>query len=170
MTSVIRGNDNFDSAQALPVLVTAQTAAGTSVDFIGIPSWAKRITISYNGVSTNGTSPVLVQIGSGAFETTGYLGSGSAIAGTVATSQFTTGFSFGQATQSAAFVRNGMTMLVLVSASVWSSSTTVGQSDQPQMLIGGGSKTITGTLDRVRITTVNGTDTFDAGSISIMYQ
>ena len=33
-----------------------------------------------------------------------------------------------------------------------------------------GAKTLSGTLDRVRITTVNGTDTFDAGTINILYE
>jgi hypothetical protein len=33
-----------------------------------------------------------------------------------------------------------------------------------------GSKTLAGTLDRIRITTVNGTDTFDAGQINILYE
>lgn len=29
---------------------------------------------------------------------------------------------------------------------------------------------LSGTLDRVRITTANGTDTFDAGTINILYE
>jgi hypothetical protein len=33
-----------------------------------------------------------------------------------------------------------------------------------------GAKPLSATLDRVRITTVNGTDTFDAGSINILYE
>jgi len=35
-------------------LATAQTASGTAVDFTGIPSWVKRITVMFSGVSTNG--------------------------------------------------------------------------------------------------------------------
>ena len=34
----------------------------------------------------------------------------------------------------------------------------------------GGAKALAGTLNMVRITTVNGTDTFDAGSINILYE
>ena len=33
-----------------------------------------------------------------------------------------------------------------------------------------GRVTLSGALDRVRVTTVNGTDTFDAGSINILYE
>jgi len=35
---------------------------------------------------------------------------------------------------------------------------------------GAGTKTISGVLDRIRLTTVNGTDTFDAGSVNILYE
>ena len=57
-------------------LITSGTAvastSGTSIDFTGIPSWAKRITVMFNGVSTNGTSQQLIQIGSGSVNATGY--------------------------------------------------------------------------------------------------
>ncbi len=33
-----------------------------------------------------------------------------------------------------------------------------------------GGKTLSAILDRIRLTTVNGTDTFDAGQINIMYE
>ena len=35
------------------------------------------------------------------------------------------------------------------------------------LLLAGG---VAGVLDRIRLTTVNGTDTFDAGSINILYE
>ena len=35
---------------------------------------------------------------------------------------------------------------------------------------GGGTKTLSDTLTQIRITTVNGTATFDAGSINILYE
>ena len=53
-------------------LETAKTATGTSVDFTGIPGWAKKITVMLNGVSTNGTSIPVVRLGSGTVQTTGY--------------------------------------------------------------------------------------------------
>ena len=39
------------------------STSGTSVDFTSIPSWVKRITVMFNGVSTSGTSNPLVQLG-----------------------------------------------------------------------------------------------------------
>ena len=64
------------------------STSGTSIDFTGIPSWVKRITVMLNGVSTNGTSPKLVQLGSASISTTGYLSSGltASSAGTLVTS------------------------------------------------------------------------------------
>jgi len=54
---------------------TAQAStSGTSIDFTGIPSWVKRITVMFNGVSTNSTNPIQVQIGSGSYTTTSYTG------------------------------------------------------------------------------------------------
>ena len=41
------------------------STSGTSIDFTGIPSWVKRITVMFNGVSTSGTSFKQIQIGSG---------------------------------------------------------------------------------------------------------
>lgn len=154
------------------VLGTAvNSTSGTAIDFTGIPSWAKKITVMFNGVSTNGSSPVQIQLGdSGGVETSGYLGSGSSIAGTVATSNYTSGIVQGQSTQLNAFIRQGLIQVVKVTGNTWIGSGVLGQSDIAQTLIGAGSKTLSEALDRVRITTVNGTDTFDAGTINIIYE
>lgn len=50
------------------------TTSGTSIDFTGIPSWAKKITVMFSAVSTNGTSPIQVQIGAGSVSNSGYVG------------------------------------------------------------------------------------------------
>ena len=148
---------------------TAVTASGTSVDFTGIPSWVKRITIVWNGVSTNGSSSPLVQLGdSGGFETTGYLGSGSLIVATVASSTFTTGF--GERSQDAAAIRYGSWVITNISGNTWVCSGVLGRSDGGATSVTGGTKTLSDTLTQVRITTVNGTDTFDAGTINILYE
>jgi len=71
------------------------STSGTSIDFTGIPSWVKRITVMFNGVSTNGTSNKQIQLGdSGGFETTGYLGASVQLtdAASVNAATITTGF------------------------------------------------------------------------------
>lgn len=153
---------------------TAQAStSGTSIDFTSIPSWVKRITVSFVGVSTSGTSNVQVQIGdSGGVETTGYLGSVSQIAAsTPSSATLNSGFpvTLGIA---AASVIHGSVVLSLVNAATftWASTSTISYSNTAQTNVGAGSKSLTATLDRVRITTTGGAETFDAGSINILYE
>jgi hypothetical protein len=144
------------------------STSGTSIDFTSIPSWVKRITVMFNGVSTNGTSNLLIQIGAGSITATGYASAASGMDSGVASSTYTTGF--GIRVGAAAAVSSGSMILNLISSNVWSSNHTVVNSNSASSFIGGGSITLGGTLDRVRITTVNGTDTFDAGSVNILYE
>ena len=151
---------------------TAQAStSGTSIDFTSIPSWVKRITVMFSGVSTNGTSAPRVQIGAGSVDTTGYLGSSSVIASGVLATLFTNGFDFtDNGAQTAAFVRHGSLVLSTLGSNIWTANGTISNSDAGRVFVLAGAKTLSGTLDRVRITTVNGTDTFDAGTINIMYE
>ena len=147
---------------------TAQAStSGTSIDFTGIPSWVKRITVMFNGVSTNSVSIKLVQIGSGSVTTTGYASTGTSAAGSVGTVNSTAGFMV--YSNSASDIISGVMTLVLLSGNTWVSSHTCKVSTSTTVF-GGGDVTLSGTLDRVRITTVNGTDTFDAGTINILYE
>lgn len=151
---------------------TAQAStSGTSIDFTGIPSWAKRITVMFNGCSRSGTSDPLIQLGdAGGFETTGYLGAGSNVGTTsVATSGFTTGFGLNLG-GTASIVYHGTVSVFLIGANTWACSGVLARSDATGTGLTGGSKTLSDTLTQIRITHVNGTDTFDAGSINIMYE
>lgn len=155
------------------VLGTAQAStSGTSIDFTGIPSWVSRVTVMFDGVSTSGTSQTIIQIGdSGGIENTGYAGTGtSSSASAVASATQTAGFMLGTSTTGATAVRSGAAFIVRLSGNTWSFMGIMGQSDSAQTLSGAGSKTLSATLDRIRITTVGGTDTFDAGSINILYE
>lgn len=158
---------------ALPLmkLETAVTASGTSVDFTGIPSWAKRITVMFNGVSTNGTSNYLIQLGdAGGIETTGYASYSSLIgvSAVVGGANYTAGF--GLALTTAAAVVHGQCSIALLSGNVWTIGGMLARSDTAIAVFICGSKTLSDTLTQVRITTVNGTDTFDAGTINILYE
>jgi hypothetical protein len=169
---VITGASVSSMASSVITSGTSQAStSGTSIDFTGIPSWVKRITVMFNGVSTNGTSPLRVQMGSGSIETSGYLGSSSVLATGAATTQLSGGFDFaGEVTQGSAYTRNGLLIISLLGSNVWTASGSVGLSDQARMFFLAGSKSFSGVVDRVRITTVNGTDAFDAGSINILYE
>jgi hypothetical protein len=155
-------------------LETAKSATGTSVDFTGIPSWVKRVTVMLNGVSTNGTSPVIVQLGdSGGVENTGYVSQAAGISTTVIdttrSGTNTDGFRLAINAHAATDAITGKIDIVNISSNIWiAQGIIIASATFPTMAVG--SKTTSATLDRVRITTVNGTDTFDAGSINIMYE
>ncbi len=155
-------------------VITSGTAvastSGTSIDFTGIPSWAKRVTVMFNAISTNGSSPIQIQLGSGSVEVTGYASTGGYFGSTnqAAGSTSTTGL-LTMTTTGAAVISSGLTTISTLGSNIWVSSTTQGRTDG-YMFMGAGVKTTAGVIDRVRITTVNGTDTFDAGSINILYE
>jgi len=161
----VLGTDWIYFQQGLTASTAQNTTSGTSIDFTGIPSWAKRITVMFNGVSTNGASNIQVQIGAGSIETTGYLS--TCFDSTFASS--TTGFLV-SASVAAGNTRSGLCVICLLGSNVWIESGVVGRTDSATGGYTSGNKTLGGTLDRVRITTVNGTDTFDAGSVNIMWE
>jgi hypothetical protein len=153
-------------------LATAQnTTSGTSIDFTAIPSWVRRITVLLSGVSLSGSSNLLIQLGdSGGIETTGYAGS-SVVAGNAVASAgalFTTGI--GVMGNFASNIIHGVVVIHLAGSNLWVAGGSYGYENAAFSGSTGGSKTLSGTLDRVRLTTVNGTDTFDAGSVNIMYE
>jgi hypothetical protein len=152
---------------------TAGTAvastSGTAIDFTSIPSWVKRITVMFNGVSTNGSSIIQMQLGdSGGIETTGYSGqswAASASSGVVTTGLYTS------TSNAAANTLSGVVQFVLQTGSTWIGTgilnvTNVANVGYQTMSV----KSLSDVLTQVRITTVNGTDTFDAGSINILYE
>lgn len=161
--------------QRMQLFAAKATTSGTSIDFspadgTGIPSWAKKITISLSGVSGSVASPRLLRIGTvSGLETASYSG-GVFSAGSVSGSSiFTTGFIL-EANTAAVSVIHGSVVLTKVSDNLWVESGAISKSDADLVSISSGSKLLAGTLDRVRLTTVNGTDTFDAGSVSILVE
>jgi hypothetical protein len=148
------------------------TTSGTSIDFTGIPSWVKRITVMFSGVSTNGSSTVIIQIGNGSVEITNYTGTGAGVTGSNVTSGgggVTSGFAIDSNAQaSASATRNGIATIALLTGSTYAFNSVVTGNSYVSMF--GYSKTTSAVIDRIRITTVNGTDTFDAGSINILYE
>ena len=144
------------------------STSGTSIDFTSIPSWVKRVTVMFSGVSTSGTSNPLIQIGSGSVQSTGYTGYCTNVSTSTITS--TSGFPLNSA--AAANTLTGFLVLDLLASNKWviGGNSVLNQSGTIYALMNSGEVTLSGALDRVRITTVGGTDTFDAGSINILYE
>ena len=150
---------------------TAQAStSGTSIDFTSIPSWVKRITVMFNGVSTNGaTSNYLIQLGAGSVTTSGYLGATTFLSTVAVSANLTTGFGIYNAS-GASQVFHGSVQITTMGSNLWVASGVTAQSNGAATMTTGGSVTLSGTLDRLRITTVNGTDAYDAGSVNILYE
>ena len=167
----LSGGSLTASGSASITLGTPQaTTSGTSLDFTDIPSGTKMIVVSFAGVSTNGTSGHLVQIGdSGGVETSGYAAAYWNFNGT-ATGLSTVGFNLHNA-PAAAGTYSGQIILTLIDSSTntWSASHIYSRDDVFYGWTGTGSKSLSATLDRVRLTTVGGADTFDAGKFNILY-
>jgi hypothetical protein len=150
------------------------TVSGTitivGVDFLNIPSWVKRITVMLNAVSTSGTSLLQIQLGSGSVTTTGYLAASAFITtASAANATATTGFIINQ--NAANYSTQGSVVFSLFGSNTWVAQGVLYQSTATAYTIFmSGSIALSGVLDRVRLTTVNGTDTFDAGSVNILYE
>jgi len=157
-------------SQPLTLATAQNTTSGTSIDFTGIPSWVRRITVMLNGVSTNGTSLLLVRLGTSAGVATSNYSSSSAniFPGSFSTTGSVSGFVIdGAASQ---HTRRGHIIITDFGNNNWVASHTISSTDSNASHYGGGSVSISGALDRIRLTTVNGTDAFDAGSVNIMYE
>ena len=153
---------------------TQNSTSGTSIDFTGIPSWVQRITVMLSGVSTSGTSGIRFQVMvGGTAVTTNYTASSFSITNAVANAvgaAITNGFPLG--VPSASSAQHGQIILSKLSSSVW-----VGTGNFYDNLATERITTTTGrvfslssAVDGIRVTTTGGTDTFDAGTINILYE
>ena len=145
------------------------STSGTAIDFTGIPSWVKRITVILNEVSTSAGNSILIQIGdSGGIENTEYVSTSittDSVGGSAGISR-TDGYVI---YNGASLSNSGLVQIANISGNIWIESHSC-KILTTNILGGGGSKTLSDTLDRIRVTTVGATDTFDAGSVNIMYE
>lgn len=153
---------------------TSQTVASTTitivgVDFYNIPSTAKRVTLMFSNVSvTTGSSNVNIQLGTGSpptFVATGYLGAQATGAGTL--TAMTTGFLVSSNT-TAADNMNGNVYITNVNGNTWSETSALCGAVSPSLRWGAGSLPLAAPLTSIRVTL--GTDTFDSGTINILYE
>ena len=163
------GNLSFGSSI---VSGTAQNStSGTNIDFTGIPSWAKRVTVMFNGVSTSGTANIRIQIGAGSITSSGYVGAATNTQNANATNGVAyLGGGFDLTNNTATVVQHGSLKIHNFTGNTWVADGVFSRTGAANGAdFTAGYVTLSGTLDRVRITTT-GTDTFDAGSINILYE
>jgi hypothetical protein len=155
------------------------STSGTAINFDNvIPSWAKRVIVMFQGVSTNGTGIIQVQLGTGTTPTytiTGYLGGAVSVQTSTASAvAYTTGFAL-VPQQAAAAIHHGVMTISLVNASTnaWAASSTSSRSDLAQSGSSAGTIALAAALTSVRVigsATGSPSDTFDAGTINILYE
>jgi hypothetical protein len=145
------------------------TTSGTAIDFTGIPSWARRITLVLQGVSVSGSTNLLLRLGSGGtFDTTGYASQYNAFNNTPGGVGVTNGVQI-TGNNAASYAWNGVVQIVNVSGNIWVVNGTVMTNIAAATTILSGAKTLSGTLDSIRLLNT-GADAFDAGSVNILYE
>jgi hypothetical protein len=170
LTSNASGTLSWAAAGGFTLGTEQASTSGTSITFTGIPAGTKVIYIMFNAVSTNGTSVLLLQIGdSGGPEASGYTGRSTLLNGGAQTANGA-GFRLVEGGNASASF-NGMAILTLEDSTqfTWMEVGQVTDEVAIGQTSGCGTKSLDAELDRVVITTVNGTDAFDAGAINISY-
>jgi len=164
---------SYSAGTSLITSGTAQaTTSGTSITFTGIPSWVKRITVTILGVNTSGSSGLQLQVGtSGGIVSSGYLFYFSQTGGSTDKSTSTSGFaSFPNSVTNA--LRSGTFVLTQLTGNTWVCTELIGfnYSSNYYTSQGAGSIALGSALTQVSLATTNGTDTFTAGSVNILYE
>jgi len=172
VTGNVTGNvtGSLTAGGSLNLATAVASTSGTAIDFTGIPSWVKRITVMLNEVSTSGANNILIQIGdSGGIENTGYVSTSVTTdsAGGSAGVSRTDGYVI--LYNSSSLSNSGLVQIANISGNIWIESHSCKISTL-NILGGGGSKTLSDTLDRIRVTTVGTTNEFAGGSVNIMYE
>jgi hypothetical protein len=153
-------------------LVATKNATGSSVDFdvtsgSAIPNWTKRLTLVVRGVSTNGTSSIIARAGTASgWITSGYSSTSFGFGPTAGSASFSNlGMRISEGSL-AANAYSGLCTIVVVDSSIsYKSEMSRGVA---AMDFGAGSLVYTGTINSIRLTTENGTDVFDGGTISVI--
>jgi hypothetical protein len=167
------GNATTASSALIRSQTAQATTSGTAIDFTGIPSNVKRVTVMFNDVSIdNDATYLLVQIGSGGYTTTGYSSTSGGIASTAGFGVTTSTIGYLIAISGAASLINGSLVITTLGSNIWVASGVCGSIPGPFNLsvMNSGKVALGGTLDRVRLTTVSGTANFDGGSVNILYE
>ena len=177
MALVISGDSPSFSGTYQGGVITSGTAvastSGTSITFSSIPSWVKRITVMFNGVSVSSTALPIVQLGtSSGVVTSGYSGLGMYITSGPGLTTNSSGFIVNNVGTAAQAISGSLILNLLNSSSnLWEANGTfVGTGTYNQIAISGGAITLSSLLTQLVITTIGGTNTFTAGSINILYE
>jgi hypothetical protein len=161
---------------------TYTVLSNTLVDFTGIPSTAQRITIMIGGsMSTNGTSVPIIRVGAGGIISAPSAYLNSQIAIPTGANPGGTADSTGFPLNNSSAATNGLVGTAVLTrlvgglsnkytyTAMWGTVAGSGAGTRT-MLCAGYVDTGSVPIDTIRLTTVNGSDTFDSGSMNILYE
>jgi len=160
----------YTATQKIVPMTAVASTSGTSIDFTSIPSWVKRITLVFQNVSLSGTANFLIQLGTGGTPTTSGYSSGSSSMGNLVASVTSSSGIIMSVGGTAAYALSGSITFCNLSSNIWAANGVGGYTGTTGTVTVGGHISLGGTLNMLRFTTTNGTDTFDAGSVNVLYE
>ena len=149
---------------------TALSASGATVSFTAIPTWANRITVTLTNVGTVGAGIPAIRAGNGSYENSGYTATnvnvnagstGGAASALTSWDLITTGAS--------GYVYSGTIIITKQSGLTYTISSQLSYATTA-LAFTSGYKTFSGLITQLQILMSTGADTFDAGTINIMYE
>ena len=147
------------------------STSGASITFTSLPTWVRKLTMMINGVSTNGTADILLRLSTGGvFASSGYVSNMQGVQGGVATTGVSNLVGFVISQSAADAVATGTYQFVNNDGNGWIGTGVFAKEQATVGAFGAGRVTLGGTLDGIQIVTANGSDTFDAGSVNIIYE
>lgn len=150
---------------------TAQAASGATVSFTGIPSWAKRITVLLSGVVTVSTGLPAIRAGAGSYEATGYSSTNNAIGATSVTSSLSATTSWDlQNSGGSAQVYSGQLVITRLEGYLYTIAGQIMYGTNGSAALTTGYKTFSGDISQLQLRMSTGADTFNGGTINIMYE
>lgn len=173
MPVTINGTTGISGAPLQRGTETATTSGTTVVVATGIPDWVNRVTVTLSGVSLSGTSMPLIQFGTGStptYVTSGYVSSSDNYTSTPGPSASSTaGFRIGSSSAATTLWYVNY-IFTTVGANKWVGGAVMATASGAGVGFSAGGVTLSGPLTAIRLNTVNGTDTFDAGSVNYIYE
>ena len=153
---------------------TAQTTSGANAyGYTSIPSWVKRITLSFQGCRSSSTGEYLgMQIGSGSYTASGYGYTMTSLSNAAATinSSASSANILCSLTSTATRASSGICILTLVGSNLWTFTQTATDPNGGITYLGAAYVTLGGALDRIQIFISGGVQTFTAGTVNIIYE
>jgi len=158
------------SSASITLGTAVDSTSGSAIDFTGVPAGVKRVTVGFRRVSINGSSGIIVRLGtSGGFVSSGYLGECTYIASGNLTGALTSTAGFPVFVNTTSDLISGSMVLNLIGSNTWVASVS-GRRLTSSAIVGGGDVALSDVLAQIRVTTINGTDVFDNGTINIAWE